>query len=1046
MQSIKGRTWGFALIASLLLLLLMSGIAVGMLMMVNTEGQVGTHDLQNNLAYRSAEGAMEKMTSDVNSKYGTMLSPGFSDITGLANLKPTNDPMVTYPDYSLTPHTNSDGTLQTGWGKISSGAYKDLYAQIQQIDLMATAKRPLGDEVTMMRTVEVAMIPVFQFGVFSDPDLGFFSSPNLDFAGRVHTNGDLYLGVANCCTITFHDKITAYGEVVRQQLPNGLDSSSYNNSGTVNILTAPAGCDGSNPPNCQSMSLTEGSVVTGPYSAYNAGGSGKPSWNTISLGSTYFNGEIIDGDRGGSNGTGVKQLTLPFVGAGAQPYEIIRRPITNESATGPVGASRLYNEAQIRVMLSDNPNELCQTSSCLTDGGIIRLANVDNSATGGPNWSNGVPTTTPPQSGTGDATHLPALTGTTAYTTYFAEGSTAIPSTASGNTCSASSVSGYWSDWLYAPAAPQTTSLQTLTPSTAPLTVTRQTGAPGCLTTVSSITSSSSTTRNNFTGLAYPYYNQPAANTINKWNLIDGYLRVEVRKSDGSYVPVTQEWLQLGFARSLSEPAGTDTNSINPKAILLLQMSADRNNDGSLDSVGSMSCSTSGNTKTCTGTPPELAKDGTVATANDLLKYFGKNTDAAPYSVTKNNWYPINFYDAREGEVRDSVQNNTTCAVNGLMNAIDLDVSNLRDWLANSATGKTVDYTTQNGYILYFSDRRGMLPNPNGTPTDPTNTTNTKTGDSGLEDSINSAVTAGTPDGALDPIPANKTYSPEDVNLNKKLDNWGGNNLGLGFYNTTTSSSTTTGSNLNSGGIYNATTPNPYTRMNSCPVTGRKNWVSGARHVLKLVDGAIIGTTSGLPTQPGGTGGFTVASENPVYIQGNYNTTGSNDATWTGGTDVTGHAASAVIADAVTLLSTAWTELTSLNNPSDANSGPRPAQTTYYRVAIAAGKTMNFPAPSFITGTTYGFGTDGGLHNFLRFLEDWSNDKLYYKGSLVSLYYSTYATGTFKCCAYSVYQPPDRNYSFDADFSIPAGLPPGTPMFRDVENLTYHQVFTARTQ
>ena len=88
----------------------------------------------------------------------------------------------------------------------------------------------------MMRTVEIALIPVFQFGVFSDSDLGFFSSPQLDFAGRVHTNGDLYLGVSGTATLTFHDKLTAYGNVVRNQLPNGLaPSSSYNNDGAVKI-------------------------------------------------------------------------------------------------------------------------------------------------------------------------------------------------------------------------------------------------------------------------------------------------------------------------------------------------------------------------------------------------------------------------------------------------------------------------------------------------------------------------------------------------------------------------------------------------------------------------------------------------------------------------------------------------------------------------------------------------------------------------------------------------------------------------------------------
>jgi len=48
------------------------------------------------------------------------------------------------------------------------------------------------------------------------------------------------------------------------------------------------------------------------------------------------------------------------------------------------------------------------------------------------------------------------------------------------------------------------------------------------------------------------------------------------------------------------------------------------------------------------------------------------------------------------------------------------------------------------------------------------------------------------------------------------------------------------------------------------------------------------------------------------------------------------------------------------------------------------------------------------------------------------------------CCT-SVYSPPTRNYSFDSDFTNPAGLPLGTPLFRDVDSLGYRQLFTART-
>ena len=186
-------------------------------------------------------------------------------------------------------------------------------------------------------------------------------------------------------------------------------------------------------------------------------------------------------------------------------------------------------------------------------------------------------------------------------------------------------------------------------------------------------------------------------------------------------------------------------------------------------------------------------------------------------------------------------------------------------------------------------------------------------------------------------------------------------------------------------------------------------------------------------------GGFTVAAENPVYVMGDYNSN-AGDPFWanpTGAADIN-HSAAAVIADAVTLLSNNWSDIVSMQNP--ANLGGRPAATTYYRLAIAGGKNMNFPQPA-VGGVSADFGTDGGVHNFLRYIEAWGNGStLSYRGSLVSLYYSQYATGTFKCCTL-VYSPPNRNYYFDTAFLDPAKLPPGTPMLQDVVNLTYWQDF-----
>jgi hypothetical protein len=40
-----------------------------------------------------------------------------------------------------------------------------------------------------------------------------------------------------------------------------------------------------------------------------------------------------------------------------------------------------------------------------------------------------------------------------------------------------------------------------------------------------------------------------------------------------------------------------------------------------------------------------------------------------------------------------------------------------------------------------------------------------------------------------------------------------------------------------------------------------------------------------------------------------------------------------------------------------------------------------------------------------------------------------------------VYDKPDvRDMAFDTDFLLPSRLPPGTPMFRDVNTLTFRQL------
>jgi len=363
--------------------------------------------------------------------------------------------------------------------------------------------------------------------------------------------------------------------------------------------------------------------------------------------------------------------------------------------------------------------------------------------------------------------------------------------------------------------------------------------------------------------------------------------------------------------------------------------------------------------------------------------------------------------------------------------------------------------------VLYFSDHRGMLPSTNwsnGHQTPPG-----INGESGIEDVINSTqpLTSTTQDGILESL-SYYTYSPEDVDQNGFLDNWGEKNIGYGFGINTNTIPKNSYKRINVANQGTATSVDcaSYDTATGALLTGNTdqegmaNPVSGARHVLKLVDGGMSGAgLSYVPVMPAasgcvlnaanptGCGGFTVVSENPVYVQGNYNSSAADPFWGTANNAIpnqANHSAASIIADSVTVLSNSWGDMNSLMFPTVPGNRGTGAD-AYYRMAVSGGKNVPFPQPGF-TNVSQDFGTDGGLHNFLRYLETWNNT-LHYDGSLVSMYYSEYNTGVFKCCT-TVYSPPTRNYYFDVLFLNPANLPPATPEFQDIVNLSYHQNFT----
>ena len=425
-----------------------------------------------------------------------------------------------------------------------------------------------------------------------------------------------------------------------------------------------------------------------------------------------------------------------------------------------------------------------------------------------------------------------------------------------------------------------------------------------------------------------------------------GFLKIEIQTSPAVWQDVTVEILNLGLAGASIDGACVATNP-NPNAVIRLQRIRDDAN--------------------VTQNPP----CGVASTD--------------PYD-----YWPTVLYDTREGIYRDIWDPHFHSEyLGGVMHYIELDVNNLRRWLEGTIGTSGNTAMNPDGYLVYFSDRRGNR-----------DALGQETGEYGMEDFVNAGGT-GWPNGIHD--------LGEDVNGNGTLQTYGQNPVFP-------------------AGVLTGAAPldvnaRPWTHVGrSSAGAADSEYLSRAnppiffRRALKVVNGAL----GNLPAT-----GLTISSENPVYVQGDYNA-GAGQAFGDP------HVPAAFIADAVTVLSNNWTDWNSHDHPHRPLS--RLATETWYRAAIGTGTSLNFPRP---TGTPSDFGTDGGIPNFLRFLERWTGNNINYLGSLGVLFTSRQGVGTFKCCN-NVYSAPNRLFSHDTDFFDLSLLPPHTPFLTDV-NITGFQ-------
>jgi len=514
--------------------------------------------------------------------------------------------------------------------------------------------------------------------------------------------------------------------------------------------------------------------------------------------------------------------------------------------------------------------------------------------------------------------------------------------------------------------------------------------------------------------------------------IITGFIKIDAQTTYGNpcgtYVDVTKEILALGYAGRNINPV-----SLAPPALPALP--------GALTAPSA-----------CLDPHPnavirlERVRDNPSTFATNG----GCGVNAALTIVPPNpsDYWPNALYDTREGYNRQPQPAlNAQVTLGGIMNYVELDVRNLAKWFSGTlpAAGSTGPSTKDpvvapNNFVVYISDRRGNYL-PTGTllgTWPPLSPSGHETGEYGYFDVVNRTSANGCPDGVLDPAGASGV-SAEDLDGTGVLSIYGENTFPIGLVDSTGVATATTL-------FFNAlsvTTPDPLCATGSGGISpwprtflkvaneGRQNPNALFRRAVKIVNGSLINT----PNCPGAIPcGLSIATENPAYIQGDFN---ANSA---GGGFADPNVPAAVSADAITILSASWNDVNSFASPFNAAFN-RTGTTTYIRAGVVAGKQISFNIPAWDTTAIDGsqdFGTDGGVHNFLRFLEKW-NGTLFYQGSIVSMYYSRQATGLFNSGGNN-YSPPTRGYSFDVNFLNPTLLPPRTPMFRDVNTTGFTQL------
>ncbi len=373
-RELSGET-GSALVGAIFVLAVLGAIAMTVLGVVSTETRIAGSDLERTKTFYASSAGIEKMTSDFSTLFARTSRPNRAQLDAIQAAAPSE---LTYEGFRVTQSIDLDNAALAAMRQtqgitngaypsvtIPSGPYTGLTASVAPYTLVTTATSRMNAQVSLSRQINNYLVPIFQFGMFSNEDLEVHPGPQFTFNGRVHANGNLYMNG----NMIFLAKVTTANEAVVDVMRNGTARV-----GNVSFQVGPT-----------NVPMTEGSVFLGPnfpaaqpgergYFPGSPDGSPNLSWKTTSVAPPVllvpnrFGGQMLTRE------TGISPLLLPLQLDGNSTREIIKRGMPNDGIT--LSSSRYHSKAAIRILIDDE-NPATTDRSGIPAGRGVALSQFD---------------------------------------------------------------------------------------------------------------------------------------------------------------------------------------------------------------------------------------------------------------------------------------------------------------------------------------------------------------------------------------------------------------------------------------------------------------------------------------------------------------------------------------------------------------------------------------------------------------------------------------------------------------------------------------------